>query len=254
MINILTSVVRRATLTIVSTLVLSVANLTYAQDKEKLPTELSCKEFVSEINYVSSSEKLLKLHEMVTNPEFKIGDCRRQFLKIEISSGWPDGYNYSWHIILDKAVPSYEHIDKYISEGHEKKFSEYLSRTFEIFSQSIDANSENKLIPLDVSGSISTLRMETGLKSLTPLEYFYGEFYHGEELKYKKATKALLKVFKTTKLKMRKNVTKEMMTTLIQSAKVSEAMGIGSWGDRDQLGSRKYLYKLLKSSRLMGSL
>lgn len=254
MINFHTSVVKRATSIIASALILSTACLSYAQDNEKIPTELSCMEFLSKINYVSSTEKLLKLHKMVTNPEFQIGDCRRQFLKIEISSGWPDGYNYSWHIILDKAVPSYEHIDKYISEGHEKEFSEYLSRTFELFSQSIDADSENKLIPLDVAGTISTLRMETGLQSLTPLEYFYGEFYHGEELKYKKATKALIKVIKTTKLKMRKNTTKKMMTSLIESAKVYESMGLGSFGDRDQLGSLKYLYKLLKSSRLMGSL
>ena len=255
MINSSTSVTKRVTCFIALASALACFSFAQAQENEPTPTKLSCEEFVSKIRYVSESEKLLKLHKMVTNPKFTLGDCRRAFLKIEIESGWPEGYDYSWHIVLDKAVPSYEHINSYIVDGHEKKFVEYLSRTFELFSQSVDADSENKLIPIDITGNISSLAFEAGIdQSLTPLELFYGEFYHGEELKYKKATKALIKVLKTTKLKMRKKLSKTMMKNLVKSAQASEAMGLGSFGDRDQLGSRKYLFKLLKSSSLMGNL
>jgi len=255
MINSHTSVIKRATCYIATAYALICVGFAQAQENEPTPKELSCNEFVSKIRYVSESEELLNLHSMVTNPEFKIGDCRRTFLKIEIESGWPEGYNYSWHVILDKAVPSYEHINTYISEGHEKEFVEYLVRTFELFSQSIDANSENKLIPIEITGNISSLTSEAGIKqSLTPLEIFYGDFYHGEELKYKKATKALIKALETTKLKMRKKLSKTIMKNLIKSAQVSEALGIPSFGDRDKLGSRKYLFKLLKKSSLMRNL
>jgi len=246
------SVIKRIAVAALMTVITSAV---HAQEKP-ISTELSCADFLVEAAYTPDSKKLLKLHSMVLDPQFKLGSCARPFLKIEIIEGWPEGYQYAWHIILDKVVPSYEDIEMFIDDGHEKKFRAYLIRTFELIGESVPINSENTLIPVEIEGVISTISMDGGItQDLTPLEFFYGNYYHGEELKYKKATKSLIKVFEKTNLRMRKKLMNKMFASLIKSAVVTKKMGFsGLFGDRDELGSRKYLNKQLKRSKLFKKL
>lgn len=217
-------------------------------DEETVPTQLSCSDFLNEISYVSNSEKLLALHTMVMNPSFSIGSCERPFLKIEISKGWEEGYNYDWHIILEEAIQSYEHIETYINDGYEKQFREFTLKTFDLLNQRPERRGERELIPLRaINKSLIMEVFETLPDPLAPLEIFYLDGYHTRELEHKKASKTVMTLFKETDLRMRKKMTKKVMAALIASSKQSVAFGFGE----DTLKAQKHLNKALKRSSLL---